>query len=39
VYSRYLAGALGDVDHADVAHFNREINEASAQSVALLESR
>lgn len=39
VYSRYLAGALGDVDHADVAHFNREINEASAQSVALLEAR
>jgi aminoglycoside phosphotransferase (APT) family kinase protein len=38
VYSRYLAGALGDVDHADVAHFNREINEASAQSVALLEA-
>jgi aminoglycoside phosphotransferase (APT) family kinase protein len=39
VYSRYLAGALGDVDHADVAHFNREIDEASAQSVALLEAR
>lgn len=39
VYSRYLAGALGDVDHADVAHFTREIEEASAQSVALLEAR
>jgi len=39
VYTRYLAGALGDVNPADVEPFRRQVDDASAQALLLLEKR
>ena len=38
VYTRYLAGALGDVDPADVEPFRRQVDDAAAHAVMLLEA-
>jgi aminoglycoside phosphotransferase (APT) family kinase protein len=39
VYTRYLAGALGEVDPDDVAPFRKQVDDAAAHAVSLLEHR